>query len=189
MNTVEEKQDGGDLEAQVDRARGGDNDALAALFDRFYDGVYRFAYVRLGSVADAEEAAAETFTQMVRSIRKFRWQGSSFAAWLFRIARNVVADEQRRRVRRSEDLRAEVDDDALSPAADEPVVARAEADEMRVMLASLPAEQRQVLELRFAAGLATEEIAQVMDKSPGAVRIQQMRALDALRRGMEVSVK
>lgn len=181
-------QDGGDLERLVDRARSGENDALAALFDRFYDGVYRFAYVRLGSVADAEEAAAETFMQMVRSIGKFRWQGSSFAAWLFRIARNVVADEQRRRFRRGEDLRAAVEHDELAPGADEPVVARAEAEEMRAMLATLPDEQRQVLELRFAAGLGTEEIAQVMDKSAGAVRIQQMRALESLRRGMGLEV-
>lgn len=187
MNVVEAMQDG-DLAGLVDEARRGDNDALAALFDRFYDGVYRFAYVRLGSVADAEEAASETFMQMVRSIKRFRWQGSSFAAWLFRIARNVVADEQRRRSRRGEDLRSEVDHEALAPGADEPVVARAEAEEMRSMLATLPAEQRQVLELRFAAGLGTEEIAQVMDKSAGAVRIQQMRALEALRRGLGAEV-
>lgn len=187
MNVVEAMQDG-DLAGLVDEARRGDSDALAALFDRFYDGVYRFAYVRLGSVADAEEAASETFMQMVRSIKRFRWQGSSFAAWLFRIARNVVADEQRRRSRRGEDLRSEVDDEALAPGADEPVVARAEAEEMRSMLATLPAEQRQVLELRFAAGLGTEEIAQVMDKSAGAVRIQQMRALEALRRGLGAEV-
>lgn len=185
---MEAMQDGGDLEELVDGARRGENDSLAALFDHFYDGVYRFAYVRLGSVADAEEAAAETFMQMVRSIRKFSWQGSSFAAWLFRIARNVVADEQRRRARRGEDLRAAIEHDAISPAADEPVVARAEAEEMREMLATLPAEQRQVLELRFAAGLGTEEIAHVMDKSAGAVRIQQMRALESLRRGMGLEV-
>jgi RNA polymerase sigma-70 factor, ECF subfamily len=187
MDRVKVMLDGGDLEKLVDGARRGENDSLAAVFDHFYDGVYRFAYVRLGSVADAEEAAGETFTQMVRSIRKFKWQGSTFAAWLFRIARNVVADEHRRRSRRGEDLHTDVDHRAVSPGADEQVVAREEAAELRAMLGTLPAEQRQVLELRFAAGLGTEEIAQVMDKSAGAVRIQQMRALSSLRRGMEVS--
>lgn len=188
MEPVGRMHDDNDIVDVVEAAKRGENDALGELFDRFYDGVYRFAYVRLGSVADAEEAAAETFTQMIRSIKRFRWQGATFTAWLFRIARNVIADEQRRRHRRGEDLHEEVAGTGTAEAAEAAVVAAAEAADLRAMLATLPEDQRQVLELRFTAGLETAEIGRVMRKSAGAIRIQQMRALDSLRRRMGVEV-
>lgn len=171
----------------VERARNGDREALAALFDLFYDAIYRFAYVRLGSVADAEEAAQETFIQMIRSIRKFKWQGSEFGAWLFRIARNVVAGEHRRRYRRREDLRDAVDHGGVVASPEESVIEQTSIAEMRTMLAALPSEQRQVLELRFTSGLSSDEIGVVLGKSGGAVRIQQMRALQSLRERMEAA--
>lgn len=171
----------------VDRARRGDREALAALFDLFYDGVYRFAFVRLGSAADAEEAAQETFVQMVRSIKKFRWQGAEFAAWLFRIARNVVVGEQRTRIRRREDLTAAPDTGAVAESAEDVAVGRASSAEIHRLLATLPEEQRRVIELRFTSGLSADEIAAVLGKSAGAVRIQQMRGLQTIRRQMEVT--
>jgi RNA polymerase sigma-70 factor (ECF subfamily) len=171
----------------VERAQKGDRDALAALFDLFYDGVYRFAYVRLGSAADAEEAAQETFVQMVKSIRRFRWQGAEFAAWLFRIARNVVAGEQRRRFRRREDLRDAVETSDVAASAEDIAVSREGIAQMRELLAVLSEEQRRVLELRFTSGLSSDEIATVLGKSAGAVRIQQMRALQSLRDRLEVT--
>ncbi len=178
-----------DVTGYVDQAQQGDREATAALFDRFYDGVYRYAYVRLGSVSDAEEAAQETFTQMVRSIKRFRWRGSTFEAWLFRIARNVVADEHRRRARRPEDLRDQIQDHgAGEPSAEEHAVSRDESRRLRAILSTLPEEQRRVLELRFAAGLSSEDTAQVLGKSAGAVRIQQLRALQAMRRRLEVTL-
>lgn len=171
----------------VERAQNGDREALAALFDLFYDAIYRFAYVRLGSVADAEEAAQETFMQMIRSIRKFKWQGSQFGAWLFRIARNVVAGEHRRRYRRREDLRDAVDRGQIVEGPEEAVVQQAGVEQMRALLEALPGEQRQVLELRFTSGLSSDEIGLVLGKSGGAVRIQQMRALQSLRERMEAA--
>ncbi|MGH2829967.1 MAG: RNA polymerase sigma factor [Actinomycetota bacterium] len=181
MNLGEARMSEHELRACVDRAVEGNRDALGALFDQFFQRVYRFAYVRLGSVSDAEEATQETFTQMVRSIGRFRWRGSTFEAWLFRIARNIVSDEHRRRVRRAEDLRSEVAEGAAAPSAEDSAVARVEADRIRALLATLPEQQRRVLELRFAAGLSADDAGRVLGKSAGAVRIQQMRALQSLR--------
>ncbi|MHB8511033.1 MAG: RNA polymerase sigma factor [Actinomycetota bacterium] len=168
----------------VARAQGGEQSALGELFDRFYDGVYRYAYVRLGSVSDAEEAAQETFTQMVRSISRLRRRGPSFEAWLFRIARNVCADEQRRRYRRKEDSSRDLPHVAI-PSAEDHVVLQDENERLHKMLGSLPEEQRRVLELRFAGGLSAEDVGRVLGKSAGAVRIQQMRALQNLRQVIE----
>ena len=172
----------------VERAQEGERQALAELFDRFYDGVYRFAYMKLGSVNDAEEAAQETFTQMVRSIKKVKRQGSSFEAWLFRLARNVCVDEQRKRYRRREDSTPVTPEPSVFvPSAEDLVIKLAEADRLRAMLATLPDEQRRVLELRFGANLSSEDIGTILGKSPGAVRIQQMRALQSLRHVIEVT--
>ena len=173
------------LEATVARAAAGDMRGMNALFERFHDGVHRYAYIRIGNAADAEEAAAEVFAQMVRSIHSYRERGPGFAAWLYRIARNVVADHHRDHARHREDLVAALPERA-TPALEDTVDVRERVRMLRTALETLPDEQQQVLLLRFAGGLSAEEIGAVIGKSAGAVRIQQMRALQRLRERIEV---
>ena len=186
MNTVESMDPAysEDLEMIVSRARAGDETALGQLFERFYDGVHRYALLRTGNRADADDAAAEVFAQMVRSISKYVERGPGFAAWIYRIARNVVADHHRRASRRHEEPIAELPDHP-GESLEDTVTTREAAQELRGQLASLPDEQAHLLVLRFAGGLSAEEIGSVLGKSAGAVRIQQMRALESLRKRME----
>jgi RNA polymerase sigma-70 factor, ECF subfamily len=175
-----------DLSSTVVRGASGDVRALGELFERFHDGVYRYAYLRIGNRADAEEAAGEVFAQMVRSIRNYSERGPGFSAWLYRIARNVVADHHRRRARRPEEPAADLPEHPTEPL-EETVESRERGRKLRAALAMLGEEQAHLLILRFASGLSAEEIASVMGKTAGAVRIQQMRALRALRAKIEVA--
>lgn len=168
----------------VSRARLGDREALIEIYDRFAERVFRYALVGLRNFDDAEDATSEVFLGVLKNIRGFEWRGyGSFESWLFRIAHNIVMTERRRRARhpveyyeRSEDLPGEP-----APGADEAVSTNGAFGELWSKVARMPKTQREVLALRFIAGLSAEEAGDVLGKSAGAVRVVQHRALRALR--------
>jgi RNA polymerase sigma-70 factor (ECF subfamily) len=173
------------LKQQVKRAARGDEQAAAELFDNYYPRLYRYALSRLGSEHDAQDVASEAFAKVLRDLDRFRWKGAGFEAWLFRIASNLVIDHFRKGGR--EEVRDTTGDleETLSEETPETVLLDMEArDELGGMLARLSADQREVLLLRFAGGLNTNEVAQVMGRKANAVRQLQFRALDTLRARM-----
>ena len=170
------------LRVLLEQVAGGDERAGAELFDRYYVRVYRYALRRLRSPSDADDVAAETFARVVRDLGRFTWMGGGFEAWLFRMASNLIVDHSRRtnRERATGDglpaLQAEVE----TP---EAFILRGETStEIRGLLATLPAEQREVLLLRCAGQLGTNEISKLMGRKPNAVRQLQFRALSNLRK-------
>lgn len=109
---------------------------------------------------------------------RYRTGDASFAAWLFAIAHNVVIDQSRAEARRNRlPWRREVD---ASRGPEESAVAAEAAAELRTMLKQLPPEQAEAVQLRLA-GLNDKEIAFVLGRSHGAVRIAQHRAIKRLR--------
>lgn len=172
-----------ELSRLVSAARRRDADAVAHLFDRYYDPVYRYAYARLGNVTDAEDAAAETFAAMVKSLPRFRWQGVPFEAWLFRIAMSKVVDlaRHRSRVRPAGDgLAVDVADDRAQP--ERVVAVREMRRELVVAIERLPRDQRDVVMLRFFLGRSIREAGLHLGRSDGAIKQLQFRALVSLRR-------
>jgi RNA polymerase sigma-70 factor, ECF subfamily len=164
----------------VDSARDGDPDAWEVLYRRAYPSLLSFAAARLGRL-EAEDAVSETMTRAVRNIAKFRWQGIDFTGWLFGIHRHVVADAQRARGRRSPVPVSDRDD--AHPLDD--VLRRDEQSNVRVVFNQLNAKDQELLHMRVIAGMSVDEVAAVLGKRPGAVRVAQSRALGRLRRLME----
>lgn len=160
--------------AQADRA------AFGVLYRRYLDRVYGYAFYLLGDHHDAEDATERTFLAALGAIGGFREQGATFRSWLFRIAHNQVANALRSRGRRATSSLDLVEEPA---AADDPaatLAASEEARRVRRALATLPEDRRQVLVLRFVDGLSAREIGAVLDRSEGAVRVLQHRALREL---------
>lgn len=160
------------LAAQADRA------AFATLYRRYLDRVYGYAFYQLGDHHDAEDATERTFLAALRAIPAFRDQGSTFRAWLFRIAHNTVANAHRTRTRRP--TRALPDGFERSAPDADPAGLVALADELREVraaIAQMPEDRRQVILLRFVDDLSTAEIAEVLDRSTGAVRVLLHRSL------------
>jgi RNA polymerase sigma-70 factor (ECF subfamily) len=161
-------------------------EALDALYRRYVEAVHGYAYRRLGTREDAEDATSDVFQELARSLPTYRPRlEATFRSWLFTIAHHVIADHLSRRERdrhRSassyEQLAPDLVDAAPSPA--ETAEAADEGRWIRAMLGELPPRERQVLELDLA-GLKTAEIAVVLGLLPGAVHTARSRALDRLR--------
>jgi RNA polymerase sigma-70 factor, ECF subfamily len=161
--------------AQADRA------TFAILYRRYLNRVYGYAFYQLGDHHDAEDATERTFLAALAALGGFRDTGSTFRAWLFRIAHNTIANAHRSRARRLTVALPEGWDGSAPDADPAGLVGRGE--ELREVLAlidELPDERRQVILLRFVDELSAREIGIVLDRSEGAVRVLLHRALREL---------
>ena len=174
------------LKAVVKRATRGDRAAAGELFDHFHPRVYRYAMSKLKNEQEAEDVAAETFAKVLRDLDGFKWRGGGFEPWIFRIASNLVNDHFRRSAREQPRDEALFSDAPSTDASPEEMAALGESiEEMQVLIERLTADQQEVLSLRFAGGLDTEETARVMGRKTNAVRQLQFRALETLRQRLQ----
>ena len=161
------------------RAAQRDRSAFGALYRRYVDRVYGYCFYLLGDHHDAEDATERTFLSALGAIDRFRDDGATFRAWLFRIAHNELANSLRQRQRRRR--RTTRLEDGPEPMADvDPARLVGVADEarrLRSAVARLSDDRRQVVVLRFVDGLSAREIGVVLGRSEGAVRVLQHRAL------------
>jgi RNA polymerase sigma-70 factor (ECF subfamily) len=168
---------GDDADRADVQAAQGDRAAFAALYRRYVERVYGYCFYLLGDHHDAEDATERTFLSALGAIDRFRDDGATFRAWLFRIAHNELANSLRQRRRR----RTTALEDGPEPMDDaDParlVGVAEEAGRLRAAVARLSDDRRQVVVLRFVDGLSAREIGVVLGRSEGAVRVLQHRAL------------
>lgn len=156
---------------------------FSALFDRYWDTVFRYCYFRIGDWHEAEDAASRVFLNALKGIRGFRNDPHelAFRGWLFTIARNVITNRGRDREARSTvPLDTALDRASLEPGPEDLALTSDAQRRVHELLKELAPNQRELLELRMA-GLSTAEIGQVMGMTTGAVRTAQFRAMTALR--------
>ncbi|GAC1696107.1 MAG: hypothetical protein NVS9B6_02680 [Candidatus Limnocylindrales bacterium] len=165
----------------IDRARNGDRAAFAELYDTHVDSVYRYLLYRVREPSDAEDLTSEVFTRAFANIHRYRWQGKSFLAWLYTIARNAVTD-RRRRDRPTMDIEDAYGLAEDGPTAHERAVHGEEVDALRGAVKHLTSEQQEVLVLRFVENLSSRQVAKILGKNEGAIRALQFRALGRLRK-------
>lgn len=159
--------------------------AFAPLYGRYADPVYRYCYRKLGNPDLAADATAQVFVQALAALRRYRPEGNSFRAWIFTIAHNVIVDHFRAR-RPVAPIAAAAHVPTAEPSPEETMLRHEAGSTVRALLATLPPEQRQILELRLA-GLTGGEIATVLGRTPGAVRVAQARAFARLRERLAAS--
>ena len=161
--------------AQKDPAR------FADLYELHFERVYAYVVRRVQDRTESEDLTAEVFHQALANLKRFEWRGIPFAAWLFRIAANLISD------RWQHSRREIVNDAAVGSAQVEP--AEIEAVEKRATLfrlvETLPPEQRRVVVLRFAEQKSIKQVAREIRKTEGAVKQLQFRALTNLRARLE----
>ena len=158
-----------------------DTDALSEAYDRYSTGIYRYAMRLLGDNSLAEDCVSESFSRLLEALRLGRGPHSHLKAYLYRIAHNWITDHYRASSAREFPL-----DESL-PDADGKHVEweterELEKEEVRRALWALSSEQRLVIVLRYVEGWETEQVAAAVNKSPGAIRGLQHRALRTLRK-------
>ncbi|KQY60409.1 RNA polymerase subunit sigma-70 [Aeromicrobium sp. Root495] len=169
------------LRALVDLAREGDAEAFGQLYDHYVSGVYRFVYYRVGSHQLAEDITSETFVRGLRAIQRFSWQGKDFGAWLTTIARNLIADHYKSSRSRLEIVADEVPEGkATAPSPEDDVLSLLSNEMLFEAVNSLPSEQRDCILMRFIQGMSIAQTAAALDRSEGAIKQLQLRAIRSL---------
>ncbi|PZC45241.1 MAG: RNA polymerase sigma-70 factor, ECF subfamily [Chloroflexi bacterium] len=172
---------------QIDRyvvlAQKGESSAFEALYDHFYDQIFRYIVFKTSDSSTAEDLTEDVFLRMLESIKKFKPQGHPFSSWLFRIAHNRVIDHYRKQGRdRNVPL-----DTILSTVGDSQttldnyVETKLAMREVNQAMAQLTELQREVLNLRFAGGLSIKETAETVKRNENSVKALQHSAVKKLR--------
>lgn len=147
------------------------------VYDRYVDRVYAYVSRRAGNRTVAEDITSDVFQLALANLPRFEWRGVPFTAWLYRMAANAVADYWRRQDRESPV--------PLPDLPDEHVHAELERQISLFQLVDrLPDLQRRVIEMRFVEDKSVREVAAALDRTEGAVKQLQLRALENLRKGM-----
>jgi RNA polymerase sigma-70 factor (ECF subfamily) len=168
-------------------AQGGDEQAFAVLWRDLQPAVLR--YFQVAARETAEDLAADTWVSVIRSLGRFRGDEGAFRAWVFTVVRHRAIDWRRQAARRPT---SPVPADLLAerPAPDDPVAAVLETRSTRAALAlvaELPPDQAEVVALRVLGGLEVAEVARILGKRPGAVRVLAHRGLRRLAKRMEAA--
>jgi RNA polymerase sigma-70 factor (ECF subfamily) len=153
---------------------------FAELYENNFDRVYAFVAHRVSRRDEAEDVTAEVFHLALAGIARVEWRGLPFVAWLLGIAANVLADRWQRAARQPE-VAAEAEEIA---ATDGKIEQRAM---MAQLVEGLPPDQRRVIIRRFVEQKSLREIAQELERSEGAVKQLQLRALENLRNRMTMT--
>ncbi|MDP9184496.1 MAG: RNA polymerase sigma factor, partial [Actinomycetota bacterium] len=145
-------------------------------------------YLRARGVPDADDIVGETFIRVVRNIERFEGDEGRFRTWVFTIGRNLVVDDVRRSARHPADVATDEQLVAAGPTGDteDDVLRGLGSEHVAAILERLSPDQRDVLLLRILGGLTIAEIAEVVGKREGAVKMLQARGLTAIRR--EISI-
>lgn len=175
-------------EALIERAVRGEEGAFTRLYDAHHDRVYRHVYYRVGCVEDAEDLTQKVFLQAWRAISRYRYTGTSFAAWLIAIAHNVTVSFLRSR-KPADYLGYDPTDEANEVNPDGVLESRYERERIRQAILQLSSSQQQVITMRFLEGFDCREVAAALGKSEGNVRVIQHRALQQLRKLLERKVR
>jgi RNA polymerase sigma-70 factor (ECF subfamily) len=173
------------LDRLVAEAQRGNTAAFGRIFDEFGGPIYRFIASRVNSPSDAEDLTQLVFVKALEALPRYEARGIPFGGWLFRLARNAIIDQSR--TRRDHLSLVTVVTRATEEAGPEAMATlRDDLERVARALTDLTDDQREVIALRFFAGLSVYEAAAAMGRQEGTVRGLQFRAIAALRRSLAI---
>ena len=178
MKTAENQHD----ERALIEAAQEESSRFAELYELHFERVYAYIARRVRERSATEEVTSHVFHQALANLGKFKWRGAPFAAWLFRIARNSIADRAQRLLRESGgESSVQLLDRGTEAGVDDDLEQAETVARVYQLVDQLPWDQRYVVRLRFAEEKSIREIAQQLSRSEGAIKQLQFRALQHLR--------
>ncbi|MFN2222218.1 MAG: sigma-70 family RNA polymerase sigma factor [Chloroflexota bacterium] len=172
-----------DESALIEQAKS-DREAFGRLYERYVDRIHNYVYYRTGNSHDAEDLTARIFYRAIRHIGNYEDRGAPFAAWLYRIARNMVANYYRDN---KSDRLLPLESACGRGAGAGPEATVELLEDREVLLAAirqLPPERQELLILKFVERLPNAEIGQIMGRTEGAIKLLYYRTLQSLRQEM-----
>ncbi len=168
----------------IQSAQRGDAQAFAELYRAHVDQIYRYIQYRVDNTTIAEDLTADVFVRALEGLSGYEDRSNPWLAWLYRIAHARVVDHYRRVQRTGEhedleDLELGTEDDL-----DSSLMSTYESSAVQLALGTLTDDQQQVIMLRFVEGYSLEKTAELMDKTTGAIKALQHRALQSLSRAL-----
>ena len=168
----------------LERAREYDAQALAEIYDRYAESIYRYAYRYVGDANLAEDLTSEVFLKLLEVLGTRRAPRKQLQGWLYRVARNLAVDWFRKQAK---GVPLSLNEE-LTPDGDSPVTRLEQLQlhqDLREAISELTPDQQQVIVLRFGEGRKLREIGRLMGKSEGAIKVLQYRAMKRLRKLLE----
>ncbi|TMD08698.1 MAG: sigma-70 family RNA polymerase sigma factor [Chloroflexi bacterium] len=168
-----------DERSLVERAKT-DPGAFGELYDRYFHQMYRFVFSRMRDQTAAEDVTSEVFIKALKGIPRYQDTGRPFVAWLYQIAVNTVADRYRSS-RPTVDIDEVHDIGTAGPSLEDLAVRRDEVRQVWAIVEKLPAPQRTAIVLKFQEDMKITDIAAVMGKTEGAVKLLIHRGMTRIR--------
>ena len=162
----------------VVRAQKGDSEAFGLIYDSFAQRIFRYIRIKIQDRQEAEDILQDVFVKAYKGLGQLHKENLNFSAWLYRIASNTINDYFRKKYRVPETLAIDENFDiAGNVSLEKEMEIKSDLEIVQHALALLPANYKQVLELRFIQGFSLEEISKILKKSNLSVRLLQYRAL------------
>ena len=173
-----------ELDLLVDKAVTGDAESFGRLYDLYVERIYRHLYFRVNNINDAEDLTHQVFVKAWNAIRRYKRTSTPFIAWLLKISSNLVIDFYRSK--KDTDF-LNPDFEIISPDAgpQQQIEADFEQNRLKKAILKLQDEYQQVITMRFIDELSYAEIASALNKSEGAIRVVQHRALKKMKEILE----
>ncbi|PIR89023.1 MAG: hypothetical protein COU07_03995 [Candidatus Harrisonbacteria bacterium CG10_big_fil_rev_8_21_14_0_10_40_38] len=166
----------------IQEAKSGESKAFEALYNHYITPIYRFIYMRVSQTQEAEDLTHEVFVSAWQSIGTYTDKGFPFSSWLYQIARNKVIDHYR--TKKNHTSVDEIEGDFLK--SDSNIELDLEnilsIEKVKSLIQKLTPDQQDVILMRFMNDQSHKDIAKVMKKSEGAVRLMQHRAINTLKK-------
>ena len=175
------------IDRLVTEASDGDPWAFGMIFDHYHEAIHRFIASRVNRPTDAEDLTQLVFVKALEALPRYEARGIPFGGWLFRLARNAIIDQIRTR-RDHLSLVAATTRETDDAGPEARAALQEDLDRVTEALTKLTDDQREVIALRFFAGLSVLETAVAMGRQEGTVRGLQFRAIAALRRELGIEM-
>lgn len=165
----------------IKKAQKGDNQAFGELYDQYLPAIYRFIVIKVGNKADAEDISHQVFLNAWQKMPKYKHQGFPFSSWLYRIAHNAVIDFYRTSKHHIDIDSVPEDSFSETPETDKKIDDLMQTRIVKDAIKELNEDEQNVIIMKFVNELSNKEIAASLEKSEGAVRVMQHRALKQLK--------
>lgn len=164
----------------IKQAQSGEPEGFGKLYDAHHHQIYRFIFLKVGSRAEAEDLTHQVFLSAWQNIKNYTSGGTPFKSWLYRIARNKVIDFYRLA---KNNIALELVKDSVYANHDLELNLEESLalDEVRTAMQKLTSEQQDVMVMRFVEDMPIKEVAKIIGKTTGAVKLIQFRAIGKLK--------